>query len=113
MTLHDDLSSVTWLDPWAQLTADEAPAHERVLQSSLSEAHPLYGRQARALAARHDDAGDVLFVVNAPDELCVVNLSGAAKRSATSPYFASFASADEFVHGCMLPDHLEHTDDDV
>jgi hypothetical protein len=107
MTLLDDLSSVTWLEPWARLTPEAARTHERALQNSLSEAHPLHGRAARAVAARSDDAGDVLFVVEAPDELCVVNLGG------SSPFVASFASAEEFEHGCMLPDHLEHTDDDV
>ena len=109
MTLLDDLSSVTWLVPWERVTPEAARTHERALQKSLSEAHPLHGRAARALAARNDDAGDVLFVVEAPDELCVVNLSG----SPSSPFFASFASAEEFEQGCMLPDHLEHTDDDV
>ena len=113
MTLHDDLSSVTWLEPWRSLSADEARAHESSLRSSLCEAHPLHGRQAQAKAARSDDAGDVLFVVSTPDEVCVVNLSGTPKRSATSPFFVSFSNADEFVQGCMLPDHLEYTDDDV
>ena len=113
MTLLDDLSSVTWLEPWARLTPEAASAHERTLQSSLAEVHPLHGRAARALAVRNDDAGDVLFVLEAPDELCVVNLGGALKRSATSPYFASFASVEEFEQGIMLPDHLEHTDEDI
>ena len=114
MTLHDDLSSVTWLAPWAQLSPEAAGAHERKLQSILSAGHPLHGRAARALAARSDEeAGDVLFLVSGPDELCVVNLGGAGKRSATSPYFASFASAEEFEQACMLPDHLEYTDEDI
>jgi hypothetical protein len=113
MTQLDELSSVTWLDPWAPLTAEAARAREGALRGNVSEAHPLFGRPARALAARGDDAGDVLFALEAPDELCVVNLAGSIKRSATSPYFASFSSVEEFVQGCMLPDHLEHTDDDV
>lgn len=113
MTLLDDLSSVTWLEPWASLTGDDARVREAALRGGLSEAHPLFGRPARALAARGDDAGDVLFALEGPDELCVVNLAGSIKRSATSPFFASFGSVEEFVQGCMLPDHLEHTDDDV
>ena len=108
MTLLEDLSSVTWLEPWAPLTPEEGRAREAALRSRLSEAHPLHSREVQAVAARSDDASDVLFLLRTPDELCVVNLGGAR-----SPFFASFGSVDEFVQGCMLPDHLEHTDDDV
>jgi len=103
-----------WLEPWAALEATEARERERQLVSSLAPEHPLHGRAARALAARLDeDAPDTLFALEAPSELCVVNLTHTRKRSAESPFFTAFESLEEFGEAVMLPDHLEHTDSDV
>lgn len=113
MTVLDDLSALSWLPPWAQLEPTQARAFEQTLSNSLSEQHPLHGRPAKALAKRSDDADEVLFFVSGPDELCVVNLESARKRSADRPFFVAYATALEFEQGCMLPDHLEYTDEDV
>jgi hypothetical protein len=112
-SLLDDLAELSWLPPWAELDPAKAREHEQTLSNGLSDQHPLYGRAARALASRTDDAEEVLFVVSEPDELSVVNLGSIGKRSATRPFFMMYSSVSEFEQGCMLPDHLEHTDEDV
>jgi hypothetical protein len=111
--LRDDLSVLTWLPPWTQLEPAQARAYEQTLSNSLTEQHPLHGRSAQAFAKRSDDAEEVLFLVQGPDVLCVVNLESARKRSAERPFFVTYASTEEFEQGCMLPDHLEYTDEDV
>lgn len=112
-SLTDDLSTLTWLPPWAPLATADAAQLELTLSKVLSDQHPLYGREAKAVASRSDDAEDVLFLVHGPEELCVVNLASAAKASATRPFFMLFSAVSEFEQGCMLPDHLEYTDEDV
>jgi hypothetical protein len=112
-SLLDDLAALAWLPPWAQLEPEKAREHEKTLSNSLSEEHPMHGRSAQALAARIDDAADVLFLVGDPDELCVVNLDSGSKRSADRPFFVAYRSVPEFERGCMEPDHFEYTDDDV
>ena len=112
-SLIDDLSALTWLPPWAALAPADAAKHELTLSNVVSEQHPLHGRAGKAVAGRSDDADDVLFVVSGPDELCVVNLASATKPSATRPFFMLFAAVSDFEQGCMVPDHLEHTDEDV
>lgn len=112
-SLLEDLSALTWLSPWSALSPEEARQRELKLSTSLSDQHPLHGRSAKAVASRTDDAEDVLFVVATPDELCVVNMDSAGKPSATKPFFMLFSSVSEFEEGIMLPDHLEHTDEDV
>ena len=115
-SLFDDLSVLSWLPPWAALEPGDASEYERNLAKVVSGQHPLYGRSARAVAARTDDADDVLFLVAGPDELCVVNFGSAGSSgepSATRPFVMSFGSVSEFEQGCMMPDHLEHTDEDV
>ena len=113
VTVLDDLSALKWLPPWVQLEPTQARAYEQTLSNSLAEQHPLHGRSAQAFAKRTDDAEEVLFFVSGPDELYVVNLESARKRSAERPFFVAYASVEEFEHGCMLPDHLEYTDEDV
>jgi hypothetical protein len=112
-SLLDDLSALTFLAPWAALQPEEAQKHALKLSNNLSDQHPLYGRSAQAVASRTDDAEDVLFLIGDPDELCVVNLASAGRPSATKPFFMIFGSVSEFEQGCMLPDHFEHTDEDV
>lgn len=112
-SLLDELSALTWLPPWAPLEPAQARACEQTLSNSLSEQHPLHGRNARAYAKRDDDAEEVLFLVSHPDALCVVNLDSVGKRAADRPFFVAYGSLEEFEQGCMLPDHLEYTDEDV
>jgi hypothetical protein len=112
-SLSDDLSELTWLPPWAALESAEAQKYELTLSNVVSDQHPLHGRAGKAVANRIDDAEDVLFLVSGPEELCVVNLGSAGKPSASKPFFLLFGSVAEFEQGCMLPDHLEHTDEDV
>lgn len=142
MTLHEELSALIWLAPWAKLEAEaeETRQYEHALARGLVREHPLYGRSAKAVAARvhddlddlldddavdedvsddHEDSGiradaeEVLFLVDGPDQLCVVNLASAGKRTADSPFFSAFDSAAEFEQACLLPDHLEYSDHDV
>ncbi|HET8934630.1 MAG TPA: hypothetical protein VFN67_14375 [Polyangiales bacterium] len=113
MTLRDDLSALNCLAPWVQLEPVQARAFEQTLSNSLAEQHPLHGRSAQAFAKRTDDAEEVLFLVDSPEQLCVVNLESARKHSADRPFFVAYASVEEFEQGCMLPDHLEYTDEDV
>jgi hypothetical protein len=113
MALLDDLSFLTWLEPWVALQPSETRQHEQALLKCLMAEHPLHGRSVRALAARSDDAEDVLFLMGEPDALCVVNLGSAGKPSATRPFFVIYTQVSEFEQGCMLPDHLEYTDEDV
>ena len=109
----DEWTNFEWLEPWAPLADPQARERERQLASSLVPEHPLYGRSARALGARLDDAAQSLFALEAPAELCVVSLGAVRKSSAESPFFSAFESLADFRQACMLPDHLEHTDDDV
>ena len=115
MALREDLAALTWLEPWAPLQPTEARERERELASSLSDLHPLYGRKAEAIAARTDDASDVLFCVSTPDQLAVVNLvpGRKTKGSAQIPFFVPYDSVDDFEQGCMAPDHLEYSDEDT
>jgi hypothetical protein len=112
-SLIDDLSELTWLPPWTALAPADAAQHELTLSKVVCDQHPLHGRGGKAVASRIDDADDVLFVVSEPDALCVVNLASATKPSATRPFFMLFSAVSEFEQGCMLPDHLEYTDEDV
>lgn len=112
-SLIDDLTALTWLPPWAALAPADAAQHALTLSKVVSDQHPLHGRCGKAVAGRSDDAEDVLFVIEGPDELCVVNLASATTPSATRPFFMLFSSVADFEQGCMLPDHLEHTDEDV
>jgi len=111
--MDHDLTAFEWLEPWSALPDAQARERERQLQILLIPEHPLHGRPARALAERGDDAPDTLFALDAPVELCVVSLSSVRKRTASSPFFSVFESLTEFREACMLPDHLEYTDDDV
>jgi hypothetical protein len=108
-----EVSELEWLEPWCALTGPQARERERQLAALLIPEHPLHGRNARALGAREDEAEETLFALEGPDELCVVNLSATRKRSADSPHFTAFESLEDFRQGCMLPDHLEATDEDV
>lgn len=109
-----DLTGFEWLEPWAPLPESQAREREQQLQISLVPEHPLHGRPATALGARaDDDAPDVLFALGAPVELCVVSLSVVRKRTAATPFFNVYESIEEFREACMMPDHLEHTDEDT
>ena len=106
-----DLKAITWLSPWQLIDDARAATLERELQRELSSPHVLHARPLRAIAARVDQ-DDVLYLVASPDALAVVHLS---YRKETRPEFPAcilFESVDEFVEGCMKPDHLEHTDED-
>jgi hypothetical protein len=115
MGLHDELAKLSWLEPWAPLSPEDAREREADLAACLVEAHPLHGRSARALAARTDEASDVLFLVTSPEQLAVVNLVPARKGKGTAhaPFFMLHDSVEEFEQACMLPDHLEYSDADT
>jgi len=138
MTLEEELSALTWLAPWIKLDFDETQVYERALARSLVPEHALHGRAAKAVAVRFDDdlrdhdddedtdaaaasagaasrgADEALFLMDGPEpRLYVVNLASAGGRTAESPFYSAFESAREFEHACMLPDHLEYSDEDV
>jgi hypothetical protein len=108
---EDMFARLTWLEPWQPLTAAARGALEQALQRELATGHALFGRPARAIAKRIDSA-DVLFALEAPAQLAVVHLAHARKRSPESPHALCFDGVQDFVEGCMLPDHAEYSETD-
>jgi hypothetical protein len=108
----EELSNFQWLEPWAKVSAERAESLQHQLQNELAAEHVLSGRKASAVGVRAD-CDDVLFLFSDPDELVVVHLPHKRGLSAQAPFFVAFESLQQFVEGCMQPDHLEYTDDDV
>jgi len=112
MSIRTELSSLTWLTPWAALSPERAAALERTLARVLAPEHELMSGGARtpqAIAARQDTK-DALFLLQAPEQLCLIYLDAKASGQLT---YTLFESVEEFVSSCMLPDHLEDSDEDV
>jgi hypothetical protein len=108
---EDIFAELTWLEPWQPLTAAARGPLEQALQCELASGHALFGRAARAIAKRIDSP-EVLFALQAPEQLAVVHLRHARKGSPESPHALYFESVQDFVEGCMQPDHAEYTDSD-
>jgi hypothetical protein len=113
MALLENLSHVAWLAPWEPLAGSAADERERLLALSLRPGHPLDRCSTRALAARSDGVMDTLFLLEDPERLCVVHMRQVARAAPDAPTFSTFDSFEDFSEACMLPDHLEHTDEDV
>lgn len=115
MSIHDELQSMNWLTPWAVVTPERAGEFERELLRILRPDHELSltGERAAKAIAAHRDTPDVLFLLQRPDQLCVVHLGKKAHAELSWPFFILFDSAQAFIDGCMQPDHLEACDDDV
>lgn len=110
-----ELDELVWLEPWSAVEERHRAALERELQRELIAGHVLFGREARAVGRRkdRDDVLFALFAAGGPSELAVVHLTYARETTPDWPHTMLFASAAEFVAGCMRPDHEELTDDDV
>jgi hypothetical protein len=112
MTPPATIDDVIWLEPWALLEAQGRDALERELRRELIAGHVLFGREARAIA-RREDQDDVLFMVEAPEQLAVVHLTYVRDTRPEFPHTMIFETIAQFIEACMLPDHAELTDDDV
>lgn len=104
-------ADLTWLEPWQPMAAEARNSADSALRRELVAGHPLFGRAAHAVA-RRIDCDDVLFALEGPAGLAVVNLTHARNRTPESPHVMLFDSVNEFVEGCMQPDHAEYTDSD-
>jgi hypothetical protein len=105
VTLRD-----TWLEPWVLVLEEHRSPLEDALRAELSRNHALYGRAATAMARRVDN-DDVLFAIESPSEFAVVHLTYALhpEQGPEWPATRLFASFDEFVSDCMVPDHEAFT----
>jgi hypothetical protein len=112
MSIAEDIfTALTWLEPWQPLAAAARGPFEHALQRELTAGHALFGRSARAIAKRID-TDDVLFALEDPEQLAVVHLTHARNRTPEWPHSMVFESVQDFVEGCMQPDHAEHTESD-
>jgi hypothetical protein len=112
MSLRDELQKIDWLEPWAPLTHARAGELTRKLTSALSTDHAMLARKPEAVAARIDTP-DTLFWLCEPEQLCVIHLVKPRRPDDTWPATTDFDSVQEFIDGCMQPDHLEDNDDDI
>jgi hypothetical protein len=112
MSLHDELQTIEWLEPWAALTHARAAELTRKLTSALDAEHVLRARQPEAVAARVDTP-DTLFWLREPEQLCLIHLLKPRNAGETWPDVTEYDSVQEFIDGCMAPDHLEDSDDEV
>lgn len=79
------------------------------LAAEVGRDHPLYGRDMRAVAVRHD-CDDVLFVsVDEPQVVAVVHLtwSGRPEREPRLPETMFFASMENWIEHGMMVDHAD------
>ena len=104
-------ADLTWLEPWQPMAAAARGPAESALRRELVAGHALFGRTAHAIA-RRSDCDDVLFALEAPQELAVVHMAHARNRTPESPHVMLFESLIEFAEGCMQPDHAEYTESD-
>jgi hypothetical protein len=106
------LDDIEWLEPWIGVEDRARESTERELTRELAAGHVLFGRKARAVGRRQDQ-DDVLFALDGPRQFAVVHLTYARETRPEFPHTLVFESIQEFVEGCMLPDHEEFTDEDV
>ena len=107
-----EFEGLEWLEPWTPVPDRDREEMERELTRELRPGHVLFGRNARAIGQR-EDQDDVVFVVDGPKQFAVVHLTYARETHPDWPHTLVFESLEEFVEGCMLPDHEEFTDEDV
>jgi hypothetical protein len=112
MSLHDQLQTIEWLEPWASLTHARATELTRKLISALAADHALHARKPEAVAGRVDTP-DTLFWLRDPEQLCVIHLVKPRRVDDDWPPTTDYDSVAEFIDGCMGPDHLEDHDEDV
>jgi hypothetical protein len=115
MSLREELQDIDWLEPWAPLPHARAVELTRKLTSALGAEHLLRARQPEAVAARVDTP-DTLFWLREPEQLCLIHLvkpRTVDQSNDTWPPTTEFDSVQEFIEGCMQPDHAEENDGDV
>ena len=97
---------ILWLTPWRAAADAEAEALLHELGRELDASHPLDRRTACVLG-RRIDCDDVLYLLEEPYGLAVVQLSYAGNVPERPPFPATrfYATIDEFREECMLPDH--------
>jgi len=95
--------------PWEPISDTAAANAVAELARELGPAHPLKKKPVRAVAARRD-CDDVLFVLTEEKPACaVVHLTYIGKEERPGwPETRLFASLDEWVRDCMIPDHDDY-----
>lgn len=112
MSFRDELQDIDWLEPWAALTHARAAELTRKLTSALGADHVLHARKPEAVAARIDTP-DTLFWLRDPEQLCLIHLVKPRRPDETWPDTTDYDSVQDFIDGCMQPDHDEDNDDDI
>lgn len=104
---------MTYLEPWVPIGQD-AVALVAELRNEVTENHPLWGIEARAIA-RRTDSDDVLFELGFDEtKLAVVHLtwSGHLETDSRWPSTRFFASLSEWIREGMSLDHRQFTHSD-
>ena len=116
MMMHELPGGTAWSEPWTPIF-DPGLANGLVseLKKETGPKHPLFGRDARAIARRLD-CDDVLFVVE-PDEysFAVVHLTwrGGEEPDPLWPSTELFRNWDDLHKGRLMADHKEFLDRDM
>jgi hypothetical protein len=95
-----------WLEPWERLEGS-GENFVRVLQNEIPPDHILHDVPVKAVAHRID-CDDVLFVTADPSKpLAWVHLTYRQSRETDPrwPSTAIFQSWQDWVEGCLIPDH--------
>jgi hypothetical protein len=103
--IPEDLSDVTWLDPWFSCP----PGLEAQLNKEVGADHPLFGQTAISVG-RRADCDDVLFCLqNTLTPLAVVHLTWSGPEPDSNwPRTQFFSSLDDWIETCMKRDHIEY-----
>ena len=94
--------------PWETVDSAAAERLAAELSRELGPAHPLYKKKVRAVAARCD-CDDALFILDGELSCAVVHLTYTGKQEPPKwPETHIFASIDDWVRDCMIPDHEDY-----
>jgi hypothetical protein len=97
------------LEPWQQVTAEQAWRFESEVRRELSSGHILSGKALRAVA-RRQDCDDVLFEIDGGG-CAVVHLSWSSETNSKWPTTETYASLADWTLRRMKPDHDEFVAD--
>ena len=105
-SLREDIAATAFSAPWMRVAADDRRALEQALAEDLRPDHSLFGREARAVG-RHAGRGEVVFLVDSPPELAIVELSSSSSfRQAPLLRTTHPSTFDDFLNR-MLRDEAE------
>ena len=95
--------------PWEMIGGALAESAVAELLRELGPDHPLKDKNVQAVAERCD-CDDVLFTLTEDKPACaVVHLTYTGKEERPNwPEIRLFASLDEWVRDCMIPDHDDY-----